>query len=135
MNTCNSMDFCAMLSILGPCSSASLAAVASLISDHSWDWLPKQITFIAPRNVCWGSQTFLFSLTFMFPQCPFPTSSEIGCSVIWNVLSDNVINRVETCLKTPWELCLIFIKGVITLGAARLLSLSFLLIVSLSCTG
>lgn len=46
------------------------------------------------------------------------------CSVIWNVLSDNVINRAETCLKIPWDLCLIFIKGVITLGAGRLLSLS-----------
>lgn len=84
-----------------------------------------QITFIAPRNMCWGSQAFLFPLTFMFPPVSLSHISwNRTCSVIWNALSDNVINRAETCLKMPWDLYLIFIKGVITLGAARLSSLS-----------
>lgn len=71
--------------------------------------------------MCWGSQAFLFPQTFMFS---LVSLSHITwnrmCSVIWNVLSDNVINRAEICLKMPWDLYLIFIKGVITLGAARL---------------
>lgn len=55
---------------------------------------------------------------------PFLHAWNRTCSEIWNMLSDNVINTVNTSLMIPWDPRLIFIKVVITLGAAPVLSLS-----------
>lgn len=61
--------------------------------------------------MCWGSWHFYFLWHLCFLQSPpFHIFWNRMCSVIWNVLSDNVINRAGTCPRKPWDLSLIFIK-------------------------
>lgn len=72
-----------------------------------------------------GLASILISSNFYVSSgVPFLHAWNRTCSVIWNMLSDNVINRVKTCLTMPWDSYLIFIRVVITLGAAPMLSLS-----------
>lgn len=60
----------------------------------------------------------------VFSGVPFLHACNRTCSVIWSMLSDNVINTVNTSLLMPWDPRLLFIKVVITLGAAPVWSLS-----------
>lgn len=66
-DTFNSLDLLVMLSTLSTCSSSSPGMGAFLLSCHSKNDIPSQITFIAQRNVYGASQAFVFPLTFMFP--------------------------------------------------------------------